>query len=129
MPPNPQGVRGHPVRGPLLNKEGKLGQNTLDMAQILNEYFGTVFTKELELNEEWSRKFERIGDSTDLISDITITEDKIIKALSGLKRNKCGGIDSFNSTMLIECGTAMIQPLKQLFDNSISQEKFQRIGD
>ena len=68
-------------------------------------------------------------DNMEILSDIDITDDKITKALSSLKWNKSGGVDGINSTLLIECGSIMIHPLKHLFKISLLTEKFPMTGD
>src|SRR3989442_310297 len=59
----------------------------------------------------------------EILKEIEITTIKIAKALQELKRNKSGGVDSINSTLLIECKTGVISPLEQLFSASVNLEK------
>ena len=51
---------------------------------------------------------------------MVITSDKVRKATSKLKINKNGGVDEFNSTLIKECGDSLVEPLAELFSNSLS---------
>ena len=108
--------------GPLKNEEGKLEHNPLILATILNQYFASVFTREILIeNDLYREEDDDINFIT--LNDIDITRTKVVKALQELKRNKSGGIDSINSTLLIECKTGVTSPLEQLFSASINLEK------
>ena len=69
------------------------------------------------------KTFLKEKENMETMDNIDITDDKISKALLSLKRNKSGGVDGINSTMLIECRSVMIQPLKLLFENSLESDK------
>src|SRR6266516_3110979 len=59
--------------GPIENSEGKLIHDAAEMAQILNKYFGTVFTKEIGINEEWSKTFLKEKENMETMDNIDIT--------------------------------------------------------
>src|SRR2546425_1757221 len=104
--------------GPLSEGSGKLTQDSQEMAKILNSYFTTVFTLETDKIED------HIGDIRDDMNSLTlntvdITDEKIEKALQGLKRNKKEGVDGIISTLLIESKAGVILPLKLLYNKSL----------
>ena len=110
--------------GPIKKKEGELEHNSLKVAKILNQYFASVFTREIALEDDLNRE-EDDDMNFEILKEIEITRIKIAKALQELKRNKSGGVDSINSTLLIECKTGVISPLEQLglFSASVNLEK------
>ena len=57
------------------------------------------------------------------MTDVDITEEKILKALNSVKRNKTEGIDGLNSTLFIECKMGIVLPLKKIFQHSIENSE------
>src|SRR2546425_5338436 len=101
---------------------GKLIYEAADMVKLLNDYFATVFTKEMNVENFEIRETTLEGDSIKL-TDVDITEEKILKALNSVKRNKTEGIDGLNSTLFIECKTGIVLPLKKIFQHSIENSE------
>ena len=110
--------------GPIIDmSSGKLIYEAADMVKLLNDYFATVFTKEMNVENFEIRETTLEGDSIKL-TDVDITEEKILKALNSVKRNKTEGIDGLNSTLFIECKTGIIVlPLKKNFQHSIENSE------
>lgn len=86
-----------------------------DRADILNNYFASVF------NEEESNSTTNITISLPNVDmeNISIIEDDIKKRLDLLNVNKSPGPDALHPRILKEISTEISVPLKIIFDNSI----------
>jgi len=62
-----------------------------EMCNLLNEYFGSVFTSENSVNELPEVKCLFNEDKSHMLSDIVLTRDIISNKLSKLKINKVQG--------------------------------------
>ena len=87
------------------------------IACLFNQFFHSVFTKS---------SFELpcvSGLTTPLmnISDITISELDVYKALSSLDTTKASGCDGISAKLLKHCAIALYQPLHHLFSLSLCQ--------
>jgi hypothetical protein len=111
--------------GPLRWKD-KMVEDSLEMARVFNEYFGSVFTREdssniPEVNTEAQNE---------VLSDIEITEEMILKAINQMKKNKAAGVDGFGTTFVKGCSEGLMEPLVQLmrgsFENTIVPEDWKR---
>ncbi len=86
-------------------------------AKVLNEYFSSVFTKEDTSTLPISCKSEE-GKH---LSDITITEDRIQKAVDKMKHNKAAGEDGLVSTYVKGSIKGVTKPLVHLFRRSLEE--------
>ena len=67
------------------------------MCEILNEYFGSVFTSENVNNALLEAKYMFDKDSYHMLSNIELSRDTIASKLSKLKANKAPGVDGIVS--------------------------------
>lgn len=104
--------------GPLKNKGGNVVVEDKEGAELLNEYFASVFNKP-NIKEELLGSSVSSGREIILIDNIKVTGDEVLKELSDLKKNKSPGVDEINSTYLLEIKELIAEPLKKLFNKSI----------
>ena len=90
--------RGRMGIGPLEWKD-KMVESSLEMAQVLNEYFVSVFTRE-DLSNIPIMVEE---DEKEVLLDIDLTEEIVIKAAKQMKPNKAVGVHGLGSTFVKEC--------------------------
>ena len=86
------------------------------MSNILNKFFGSVFT------EEDRSKFptpEESKEGADMV-DIEITKEIIYNKLCQLKENKAPGDDELTSKVLKECASTISEPLRILFQSTLN---------
>ena len=83
-------------------------------ACLFYQYFHSVFTKS-------SFKLPPVSAPLMNISEITISELDVYKALSSLDTTKASGCDSISAKLLKHCTIALYQPLHHLFSLSLCQ--------
>ena len=93
--------------GPLVDLMGEVITDSIQAANLLNDYFASVYT-----DEEMSNLPDPVNIFT---KTIAIVQEK----LSKMKPNKAPGIDNFNSSMLREVSSAIASPLCEIFNGSI----------
>ena len=105
--------------GPLKNKTGKIVTDDKETAEILNEYFASVFTVE-DVNYIPNAKKFFMGDLVvDGLNSFNITEDLVLKKLSELNISKTPGPDSLHPKMIYELRSELSKPLTTLFNLSL----------
>ena len=100
--------------GPLWS-EGKVVVDDRDMAEILNNYFSSVFNREDLVNVP-ACSFT-VNNSE--LSTVEITEDKVMQSVSKLQDNKAAGGDGLNSTFVKRCMEGIISPVTKIFKESL----------
>ena len=106
--------------GPLLDENNDLVQDNKSLADLLNRYFCSVFTKENLSNiPEAEQIFQ--GNSEDKLSNIVITEQMVLEKLNNLNVNKSLGPDEISGKLLFEIRHELVGPLTKIFNYSISQ--------
>ena len=76
---------------------GELTKSDEETANVLNDFFTSVYTKELDaVLPEFEDKLEEIGD----VTDVNITEEKVRSKLKQLKENKSPGPDAIHPRVL-----------------------------
>ena len=107
--------------GILKGKDGKLYTDDKDRADILNEFFASVFTKEEDTNiphlEESSRS-QGIS-----ISDLRVTPQEVEKKLKELNPAKAQGPDGIPPKVLKELSKEIATPLSYIFNKSLETGK------
>ena len=104
--------------GPIVNESGTLETDPQTVAEELNKYFSSVFTKE---------DVQHIPDladpsmtSTSSLSDIVINEELVRKKLQKLRSDKATGANDISPKLLVEIKDEVCIPLTVIFQNSLS---------
>ena len=93
--------------------------NDQEKADILNEFFSSVFTHE-DLNN-FPKSRTRIFRSK--LEDIEITEEIVLDALTSLNGSKSPGPDAIHPRILKECATIIAHPLSLIFKSSLASSE------
>ncbi|HSZ24591.1 MAG TPA: reverse transcriptase family protein [Cytophagaceae bacterium] len=104
--------------GPLLNKNGKVIDDKREMCELLNDYFSSVFTLENRVNIPTTNAKQNSCQPTKVIEELTnidITEEKVLQAIKCLKKDKTRGEDGIYSSFLMYIGEAITSPLTLVF--------------
>lgn len=103
----------------ITNSEGELSKSDQETADILNNFFTSVFEAEGDgpIPEFEQRHYENE------LSDIMITEEIIDKLINQLKSSKSQGPDNIHPKFLKETHLAIKQPLKIIFQQSLKEGK------
>ena len=103
--------------GALENRQGNLTSDETECANILNEYFASVF--EVEEDDQIPEFEERNYDSA--LTDIEINKDQISKIINALKPNKSQGPDRIHPRILKETNQCITSPLEKIFRKSLEE--------
>ena len=104
--------------GPLKGQNGEVSSDSKFMAEELNAFFASSFTRENTENISSSNvKFK--GDSEEKLTDINITPELVRKHLLKLKRYKSPGPDNIGSSLLLDICDYISEPLSLIFNMSI----------
>jgi len=98
---------------------GQLESESGVMCEILNDYFGSVFTSEDSMNELPEVRSNFNEDNDHMLSSIEITQDIIRNKLSKLKINKAPGVDGIVPRLLVENADILSEPLLYIYRKSI----------
>ena len=105
---------------PLVNKLGELSLDDRSNANILNNSFGSVFTKEnIESMSKPRKQFdERKGSK---LTDTEIEPPIVEKKLRNLKLNKAAGMDGIHTNILKALSEEISLPLCMIFRKSLNE--------
>ena len=105
--------------GPLKDKCGKIIVDDQQGADLLDEYFFSVFTKEnLENIPQLDLKFKSTEEEK--LLDLVILEIDILKKLAKLRVDKSSGVDNIHLKLLSELRHELAKPIAELFNKSLS---------
>ena len=82
------------------------------MAEVLNEYFSSVFTTEIRLLPVSFIKFE--GNKSEHLRQLFVTPEIIAKKIKKMKDNKSPGVDGIPSKLFKEIVEQISTPLAKL---------------
>ena len=106
--------------GPLEGCDGNIITEGFLMAENLNEYFSSVFTREdtsaLPVPET---KFE--GRESDYLGQLIVTPKMVAKKIRDMKENKSPGVDGIPPKLLLEIVEQISIPLATVFNVSIEE--------
>ena len=102
----------------LTKEDGTTTNNDLDKANVLNDFFSSVFVCE---GDSPSPPFS--ADFTNILNNVNVTIKDMEKQLKSLKVNKPPGPDGIHPRFLVECAEDIAYPFKILFDATISSGK------
>ena len=100
----------------LKNEDGVFAKSEAEKAELLNNFFSSVFTKEnLETLPEGTDK-EVLSD----LEDIVISESEVLKLLKELDASKAMGPDNINPFLIKSMAEVFVKPLTWIFQKSVS---------
>ena len=108
--------------GPLKGQNGELSSDSKFMAEELNDFFASSFTRENTQNIINSNiQFQ--GNSEEKLSNINVTPELVRKHLLKLKRNKSPGLDNIGSSLLLDICDYITEPLSLIFNLSLHHKQ------
>ena len=111
--------------GPLVDFMGEVITDSIQAANLLNDYFASVYNDEEmgNLPDPVNIFTKAVVESLQNVEFITaVVHEKISK----MKRNKAPGIDNFNSSMLREIASSIASPLCEIFKGCIEMGEVPR---
>jgi hypothetical protein len=101
----------------LLKSDGTYTETPEEQAQVLNDFFSSVFTKEDLVN------IPSLDDrySGDPLENMYITSDMVLKKLKKLKIHKSAGPDGLHPRILRETAEVICIPLATIFNKSLQE--------
>ena len=106
--------------GPLENNRGNIISDGFQMAEVLNEYFSSVFTTEdiSSLSVPFT-KFE--GNTSEHLGQLFVAPEMIAKKIKKMKDNKSSGVDGIPPKRLKEIVEQISTPLAKMFNLSLEE--------
>ena len=105
---------------PLENNSGNIISDGFQMAEVLNEYFSSVFTTEdISSLPVPFIKFE--GNKSEHLGQLFVTPEMIAKKIKKMKDNKSPGVDRIPPKLLKEIVEQISTPLAKLFNLSLEE--------
>ncbi|CAG2209250.1 unnamed protein product [Mytilus edulis] len=83
--------------GNIMKSDGSLAINDTEKVNVLNTFFSSVFTRTEDLNEQ-----PNVKDMEDVLLDISVTVDDVLKKLNNLHVDKSAGPDNLHPKVLYE---------------------------
>ena len=106
--------------GPLENNGGNMISDGFQMAQVLNEYFSSVFTTEdISSLPVPFTKFE--GNTSKHLGQLFVTSEIIANKIKKMKDNKSPGVDGIPPKLLKEIVEQISTPLAKFFNLSLEE--------
>ena len=96
--------------------DGGLTETDSETAEVLSEFFQSVYTREPQGDVPQMAK--RVA-KDDELKDIDFTEHDIMEKLQALKPDKCPGPDGFHPYVLRECCSELAKPLFLIYRKSL----------
>ena len=92
------------------------------MAEVLNGYFSSVFTREdiSSLPELPDAKFQEA--KSDYLGQLIVTPEMVAKKIKAMKDNKSHGVDGIPPKLLMETIQQISIPLARVFNLSLKRE-------
>ncbi len=103
--------------GPLVTKEKKIVTENKEMAEILNQFFSSVFTKE-DLSYIPDAEMENV-EST--MRPVQVTRREVEKKIRNLRKDAAAGPDGISPRLLKDFETELSVPLEILFNKSLRE--------
>ena len=107
--------------GPLVDNNGIIAQNTKSNAEILNNFFSSVFTNE-NLNEIPNPPDRTVFTPDNTLNNITFYESEVSKYIDKIKLSKSPGPDLFYPAHLKNLKMSIVRPLTQIFNKSFENK-------
>ena len=103
--------------GPLKSDEGEMIADPKRQADILNDFYASVFTQST-VNAPGK---ERIKEGIKETDDVDVSEECIKNVIQGLKENSAPGPDGFPNKLIKELKNELAKPLSMLFRKSMDE--------
>lgn len=97
---------------------GEIVSSSKEKADVLNEFFSSVFTKE---DKSSIPDFKKVSYNEPLL-DLTITPEQVLKKLKELNPNKATGPDNIPSRLLKELSDVLCDPIARVMKKSIQEQ-------
>ncbi len=108
------------TRGPLATTDGNIVNEDTEMANILNDFFASVFTDE-DLGD--IKPFAARHNDDTYLNNVHVTERDILQAINNINVNKTPGPDKISPLLLKEVKEDIGHPLLIIFTESLRQGK------
>ena len=106
--------------GPLEDSAGNIISHGFLMAEDLNGYFSSVFTKEdISSLPVADAKFQ--GAKSDYLGPLVVTPELVAKKIKAMKDNKSPGVDGIPPKLLMETVEQISIPLTRVFNLSLKE--------
>ena len=105
--------------GPLEDSAGNIISQGFLMAEDLNGYFSSVFTKEDSSLPVADAKFQ--GAKSDYLGPLVVTLELVAKKIKAMKDNKSPGVDGIPPKLLMETVEQISIPLARVFNLSLKE--------
>ena len=102
--------------GPLTDEDGNVISDNKDMAQVLNQYFTTVFTDDNMDNIPESRC---LCSDENILKDVDVSYEAVLKKLEETDPEKAPGYDSIHPVILRKLAQQLAKPLSMMFTRSM----------
>ena len=104
--------------GPLKGRDDREIDCAEEISEELNNYFLSIFTEEGQSRDaEPEQSFT--GQETDMLKDIVINNEIVIREIDGLKKTKSPGPDNVYPRILKECREQLSEHIAKLFQKSL----------
>ena len=102
------------------NNSGNITSDGFQMAEVLNEYFSSVFTTEdISSLPVPSTKFE--GNKSEHLGQLFVTPETRANKIKKMKYNKSPGVDGIPPKLLKEIVEQISEPLAKVFNFSLEE--------
>ena len=106
--------------GPLITENGNQIDNEVEMANVLNGFFSTVFTTEDVQNSLPMPEPQAQGRT---LPDFIVTENEILTVMNSMNVNKTPGPDKISPRLLKEAKNELVKPLTIIFNKTLQAGK------
>ena len=106
--------------GPLEDSAGNIISQGFLMAEDLNGYFSSVFTKE-DINSLPVADAKFQGAKSDYLGPLVVTPELVAKKIKAMKDNKSPGVDGIPPKLLMETVEQISIPLARVFNLSLKE--------
>ncbi len=109
-----QRTKSRPSIGPLRNEKKEMVSDDQNMTELLNNFFGSVFTREDTNNIPAAKEME-----TEDMEEVVITLNKVKVKIKNLKEASAAGPDNIGPRLLKELGNELAPALVKIFQRSL----------